>query len=973
MAGPRGVVAALLSFLVLVAAGTSTAASVTWPPSAGLVVAEVVTGGASASDEYVEIANSGSSVADLGGLELVYASASGTTVTRKVVFDSPIPLDPNRHFLLANASGTYAADADATYTGGFAADGGAVALRRTDGAVIDSVGWGTAANAFVETTPAPAPPARSSIERLPGGPGGNLRDTNDNAADFVIEPNPVAQSRTCAPVPPPAGSTASSGPTAWPTPEPTVAPSEQPTVAPSEQPTQTPELTATPQPTVAPSEQPTQAPEPTATPQPTPEPTTTPASTAETPEPTSEPSGSPSCEAVPATFPASTADPVEPVASATPAPVATPTAKATPTPTMKATPTPTATVKATPTPPAEISILAARAGDVGGRVHVRGIVTATAGLLGDDDLFAVADETAGILIRLGNLPDGIKAGREVEVAGTLADPYGQLEIREVTMFVSGGLEQEPEPIRIDLADVGESTEGALANVRGVVESVETASGHLTITIGDGSATVRLYAAPAAGLTRSDVTAGDTVAATGIVGQRASAKGRLDGYRVWLRSAADLVVRVPIATDPIATATPAPHAPTSTPAVTAGHDLWSVLRTKGAAADVQAVVTATAGLFEVDGPTIVVDDGTAAVAVVLPSGAAAPSIGAQVRVQGKIGTWETGPIVRATAIQALGLSTAPAPEQLGGSPDATVEWHLVRIYGRVDRVTHAGARWRLEVLVGGQHVIVLGEPASGSLPPEVEGRTATITGIVRRSTSDSSAFQVLPRGPEDVRLGAAISPAGSPHPGVATAAGSGLGTAAASEEGDPGRTPLADLGSHLGVRVTVDGIVSDLGPGEVTIDDGTAAARVGGEPASAQIELLELGDAIEVTGVVAEDDLGLLVVADPERVLVLPAELAIPTTVPATQDWSVVVPGASGTSDVGEAAARLASPGGRSLDPSVLVLVTLLVAAAAGSALAWARYVVLRKRFAPRAPAAPDALDAPEGPDSGGRGSRSEPA
>ena len=32
-------------------------AAVAWPPSTGLLVAEVVTGGASASDEYVELTN----------------------------------------------------------------------------------------------------------------------------------------------------------------------------------------------------------------------------------------------------------------------------------------------------------------------------------------------------------------------------------------------------------------------------------------------------------------------------------------------------------------------------------------------------------------------------------------------------------------------------------------------------------------------------------------------------------------------------------------------------------------------------------------------------------------------------------------------------------------------------------------------------------------------------------------------------
>jgi hypothetical protein len=52
---------------------------VSWPPSLDLVIGEVVTGGASASDEYVEIYNRGSLTVDLGGLELVYATATGST------------------------------------------------------------------------------------------------------------------------------------------------------------------------------------------------------------------------------------------------------------------------------------------------------------------------------------------------------------------------------------------------------------------------------------------------------------------------------------------------------------------------------------------------------------------------------------------------------------------------------------------------------------------------------------------------------------------------------------------------------------------------------------------------------------------------------------------------------------------------------------------------------------------------------
>ena len=104
------------------------AAAVTWPPSA-LVVSEVQTGGASASDEFVEIANQGAGPVDLAGLEVVYATSSGSTVTRKATWIASTILETGRRVLIANAAGSYAAAADGTYAGGFAATGGAVSLR----------------------------------------------------------------------------------------------------------------------------------------------------------------------------------------------------------------------------------------------------------------------------------------------------------------------------------------------------------------------------------------------------------------------------------------------------------------------------------------------------------------------------------------------------------------------------------------------------------------------------------------------------------------------------------------------------------------------------------------------------------------------------------------------------------------------------------------------------------------------------
>ena len=142
-------------------------AAVTWPVST-LLVSEVQTGGASASDEFAEITNVGPSAVDIAGLEIAYATSTGTTVTRKATWTTSTLLGPGRHLLIANSAGIYAAIADATYSGGFAATGGAIVLRAVGGAPVDAIGWGDATNAFVEGSPAPAPAAGSSIERKPG-------------------------------------------------------------------------------------------------------------------------------------------------------------------------------------------------------------------------------------------------------------------------------------------------------------------------------------------------------------------------------------------------------------------------------------------------------------------------------------------------------------------------------------------------------------------------------------------------------------------------------------------------------------------------------------------------------------------------------------------------------------------------------------------------------------------------------------
>src|SRR5665647_1173164 len=78
-------------------------AAVAWPPSAGLLIAEVVTGGTSASDEYVEITNAGAVPADLAGMELAYVTSSGSTVTRKATWSDLTLLATGQHLLVARS------------------------------------------------------------------------------------------------------------------------------------------------------------------------------------------------------------------------------------------------------------------------------------------------------------------------------------------------------------------------------------------------------------------------------------------------------------------------------------------------------------------------------------------------------------------------------------------------------------------------------------------------------------------------------------------------------------------------------------------------------------------------------------------------------------------------------------------------------------------------------------------------------
>ncbi|HEY2888804.1 MAG TPA: hypothetical protein VGJ17_09325 [Candidatus Limnocylindrales bacterium] len=495
---------------------------------------------------------------------------------------------------------------------------------------------------------------------------------------------------------------------------------------------------------------------------------------------------------------------------------------------------------------------------MGATVTVQGVVTAEAGRLGTPALLAIADSSAGIVIRM---PDGAPAagrGSLLRVTGFLADPYGQLEIRpslgNVAVVGTGAV---PAALGIAAPDLGEATEARLVQLTGIVKSMPAkgTSGDITIEVTDSQGrTFRAAADASSGIKATDVPRNLELKLVGVVGQHASRKGALDGYKVWLRDRSDLTI----------VSGPSPN-PSSSPSPTAGPPVVSIATmlatADGTTAVIEATVTAGASLLDTTLRRVVVQDGSGAIEILLPSGAAGPAVGSHLRIAGEMAHAWGAPRLKATSVTSVpsGLSIGPASR--AASLTEVDEWRLVRLSGTVTSVQRMGDRWRAEIrLPNGDGVPVLGQAGAG-IPSTVliEGRAITVVGIAKRAypTATDQRFGIMPRFGSDLAVGPGLSGSGTTTSGSG-ASGPGLGGSdrAADAAGGADVTPdtdLATLFEHVGARVHVGGLITELTSDGFLLNDDTAIARVELDgDALVLLPHLAVGDALAAWGVVGQD-------------------------------------------------------------------------------------------------------------------------
>lgn len=179
-------------------APTSTAATPAEPtpsssPSArSVVISELLVGTSDNNNhEFIELYNAGKEAVDLEGWSLWYLLNPNQDEKLVYSWQTSAHVPGYGHYLLIREGQDVGLQGDAIYDVPLFERKGGLALRNPDGEAASLLGWGEAPAGFYDGSPAEAPDAGASLERLPGAGEGNGVDSGDSSADWTMSaPNP---------------------------------------------------------------------------------------------------------------------------------------------------------------------------------------------------------------------------------------------------------------------------------------------------------------------------------------------------------------------------------------------------------------------------------------------------------------------------------------------------------------------------------------------------------------------------------------------------------------------------------------------------------------------------------------------------------------------------------------------------------------------------------------------------------------
>lgn len=175
------------------------------PPDATPIVISQVMAGKPGDNtyEFIELYNRSTQVVDLKGWAVWYRLPTSKEDLFVFRWQKSALVPPFGRYLLAYQGEEVGLPADAEYEQALNTTGGGLQLRRTDGSVLDAVGWGKAPEGFYEGVPIPELPNGGVLERLPSGAQGNALDSDNNIGDFTVRaaPTPRNSGSPIAPLP----------------------------------------------------------------------------------------------------------------------------------------------------------------------------------------------------------------------------------------------------------------------------------------------------------------------------------------------------------------------------------------------------------------------------------------------------------------------------------------------------------------------------------------------------------------------------------------------------------------------------------------------------------------------------------------------------------------------------------------------------------------------------------------------------